>query len=252
MALRQGNRVPPARPDRVRRRARSAGHRGSGHPVRQGSRRRRGVRDVDDLFTLSAEQLAEASGSAKRGDKLAAQIQQAKSLPLGRILCAPGIVGTGRSMYRRIAARFGSMEAIRRADAAALREVDGIGAEKAPVIVQQLADQAQVIDRLVAAGVTMAPSEVSGTAQGPLNGKVVVVTGRMTGRLDGVGRSDMTTLIQKAGGRAGSSVSASTDYLVAAAGAGGKPSTKAARAQQLGVQVLSPDEFADMVTDYIS
>jgi DNA ligase (NAD+) len=209
------------------------------------------VQDVADLFTLTAEQLAEASGSAKRGAKLAEQIQQAKSLPLSRVLCALGIVGTGRSMSRRIAGRFGSMEAIRRADAAALREVDGIGAEKAPVIVQQLADQGQVIDKLVAAGVTMTESEVSGAGQGPLTGKVVVVTGKMTGLLDGLGRSDMTALIQKAGGEAGSSVSANTDYLVAAAAAGGKLSTKAARAQQLGVEVLSPDAFAALVSDYL-
>lgn len=209
------------------------------------------VQDVADLFTLTVEQLAEASGSAKRGAKLAEQIRQAKSLPLSRVLCALGIVGTGRSMCRRIAAHFGSMEAIRQADATALREVDGIGAEKAPDIVQQLADQGQVIDKLVAAGVTMTESEVSGEGQGPLTGKVVVVTGMMTGILDGLGRSDMTALIQKAGGRAGSSVSAKTDYLVAAAAAGGKLSTKAAKAQELGVEVLSPDAFAALVSDYL-
>lgn len=209
------------------------------------------VRDVADLFTLSTEQLTEASGSARRGAKLAEQIQQAKSLPLNRILCALGIVGTGRSMSRRIAAHFGTMEAIRRADTAALREVDGIGAEKAPVIVQQLADQGPVIDKLVAAGVTLTEPEAASTGQGPLTGKVVVVTGRMTGFLEGLGRSDMTALIQKAGGQAGSSVTANTDYLVAAPAAGGKLSTKAARAQQLGVEVLSPDAFAALVMDYL-
>jgi DNA ligase (NAD+) len=209
------------------------------------------VRDVADLFTLSTEQLTEASGSARRGAKLAEQIQQAKSLPLNRILCALGIVGTGRSMSRRIAAHFGTMEAIRRADAAALREVDGIGAEKAPVIVQQLTDQGPVIDKLVAAGVTLTEPEAASTGQGPLTGKVVVVTGRMTGFLEGLGRSDMTALIQKAGGQAGSSVTANTDYLVAAPAAGGKLSTKAARAQQLGVEVLSPDAFAALVMDYL-
>ncbi|MFE6412084.1 helix-hairpin-helix domain-containing protein [Streptomyces sp. NPDC057837] len=209
------------------------------------------VRDVADLFTLSTEQLTEASGSARRGAKLAEQIQQAKSLPLSRILCALGIVGPGRSMSRRIAAHFGTMEAIRRADAAALREVDGIGAEKAPAIVQQLADQGPVIDKLVAAGVTLTEPEAASTGQGPLTGKVVVVTGRMTGFLEGLERSDMTALIQKAGGRAGSSVTANTDYLVAAPAAGGKLSTKAARAQQLGMEVLSPDAFAALVMDYL-
>lgn len=103
----------------------------------------------------------------------------------------------------------------------------------------------------MAAVVTLTEPEAASTGQGPLTGKVVVVTGRMTGFLEGLGRSDMTALIQKAGGQAGSSVTANTDYLVAARAADGKLSTKAARAQQLGVEVLSPDAFAALVMDYL-
>lgn len=211
------------------------------------------VADIGDLFGLTVEQLTAASGSAKRGAKLAEQIEAAKSLPLNRVFCALGILGTGRSMARRIAAYFLTMEEIRKADAAALREVEGIGAEKAPVIVQQIAEQAPVIGKLIAAGVNMTePQKDSGEAGNkPLTGKTVVVTGKMTGPLDGLGRGDMTALIEKAGGRAGSSVTAKTDYLVAATAANGRLSSKAVSAAALGVEVLTPEAFAELIEGYL-
>lgn len=211
------------------------------------------VGDVADLFTLTEEQLTAASGSAKRGAKLAEQLQLAKSRPLSRVFCALGVPGTGRSMSRRIAAYFRTMEAIRTADAAVLQEVEGIGPEKAPVIVEQVAALAPVIDKLIAAGVNMAEPEQpdSEAADGPLAGKTVVVTGKMAGPLEGWGRSEMTALIEKAGGRAGSSVNSRTTYLVAAPSANGKPSSKAVKAQELGVEVLTPEDFAALLTEYL-
>ncbi|AXE28351.1 DNA ligase (NAD(+)) LigA (plasmid) [Streptomyces globosus] len=226
------------------------------------------VTDVADLFTLTVGQLTAASGSAKRGARLAEQIAAARSLPLSRVFCALGVLGTGRSMSRRIARHFGTMDAIRGADAAALQEVEGIGPEKAPVIVEQVAALAPVIDKLVAAGVNMteptaptaptAPTGPTGStagpapAEGPLTGKVVVVTGKMTGPLEAYGRSDMNTLIERAGGRAGSSVSSRTSILVAAPSANGKPSSKAVKAAGLGVEVLTPETFAELVTAYLT
>lgn len=212
------------------------------------------VADIGDLFGLTVEQFSAASGSTKRGVKLVQQIEEAKQLPLNRVFCALGVTGTGRSMSRRIAAHFRTMQKIREADASALREVEGIGTEKAPLIAKQIAEQAPVIDKLIAAGVNMTePEEGSGTSGLlPLAGKTVVVTGKMTGPLDGLGRSDMTALIGKAGGRAGSSVSAKTDYLVAAAAGDGKLSSKAVKALELGVEVLTPDAFAELLGDHLS
>ncbi|MFJ7955549.1 helix-hairpin-helix domain-containing protein [Streptomyces sp. NPDC096319] len=212
------------------------------------------VTDVADLFTLTEEQLTAASGSAKRGAKLAEQLRLARSRPLSRVFCALGVPGTGRSMSRRIAAHFGTMEAIRAADATALQEVEGIGPEKAPVIVEQVAVLAPVIDKLIAAGVTMTEprqDEAEDAAEGPLSGKTVVVTGRMTGPLDGWGRSEMGALIEKAGGRLGSGVNSRTTYLVAAPAAHGKPSSKAVKALELGVEVLAPAAFAALVAAYL-
>jgi DNA ligase (NAD+) len=213
------------------------------------------VTDIADLFTLTVEQLTTASGSAKRGTKLAEQIAVAKSLPLSRVFCALGVLGTGRSMSRRIARHFGTMDAIRQADAAAIQNVEGIGPEKAPVIVEQVAALAPVIDKLIEAGVNMTePEETTTDAQGagPLAGKVVVVTGKMSGPLEVYGRSEMNALIEKAGGRAGSSVNSRTSILVAAPSAGGKPSSKAVKAAELGVEVHTPEAFAELVADYLA
>ncbi|MEU8763545.1 NAD-dependent DNA ligase LigA [Streptomyces sp. NPDC048659] len=218
------------------------------------------VTDVADLFTLTEEQLAVASGSEKRGAKLAEQLGLARTRPLSRVFCALGIPGTGRSMSRRIAGHFGTMDAIRAATVEELQAVEGIGPEKAPVVVAELAALAPVVDKLVAAGVNMAeprragaddPTGAGSAGQGALAGKTVVVTGRMTGPLDGFGRSQMKELIERAGGRAGSGVNARTTYLVAAPSASGKPSSKATAARELGVEVLTPEEFAELVAEHL-
>ncbi|MGW7437847.1 NAD-dependent DNA ligase LigA [Streptomyces sp. NPDC054849] len=211
------------------------------------------VTDVADLFTLTEEQLTTASGSAKRGARLAEQIAAAKARPLSRVFCALGVLGTGRSMSRRIAAHFGTMDAIRQADASQMQEVDGIGGEKAPVIVEQLASLSQVIDKLIAAGVNMQePQQPQAVGEGPLAGNTVVVTGKMSGPLEHMGRSEMNALIEKAGGRAGGSVNSKTTYLVCAPSPSGKPSSKAVKATDLGVTVLTPEAFAELVTDYLA
>ncbi|MFH8258388.1 NAD-dependent DNA ligase LigA [Streptomyces roseolus] len=225
------------------------------------------VTDVADLFTLTEEQLTVASGSARRGAKLAEQFELARSRPLSRVFCALGIRGTGRRMSRRLAAHFGTMEAIRAASAEDLLAVEGIGPEKAPVVVAELAALAPVVDKLIAAGVNMteprqpglpagaadaADADGSAPAAGPLAGKTVVVTGKMTGRLDGFGRSQMNELIERAGGRAGSGVNGRTSYLVAAPSPAGKPSAKAVAAEKLGVEVLTPEAFAELVADHLA
>ncbi|MFC5182505.1 NAD-dependent DNA ligase LigA [Actinomadura harenae] len=230
------------------------------------------VTDFADLFTLEREQLLglERMGETSTANLLAA-IEAAKTKPLNKVFCALGVRGTGRSMSRRIARHFGAMEAIRAADAEAFTEVDGIGPEKAPVIVAELADLAPLIDKLVAAGLTMtepgvpagglrsvAETEESG-ADGetgadegeadalPLAGMTVVVTGAMTGALADLSRNEMNELIERAGGKSSSSVSARTSLLVA----GEKAGSKKAKAEGLGVPVSTPEEFADRVRDLL-
>ncbi|MFI6490972.1 NAD-dependent DNA ligase LigA [Streptomyces sp. NPDC050564] len=222
------------------------------------------VADLADLFGLTRDQLLglERMGETST-DNLLAAIGAAKGQPLSRVLCALGVRGTGRSMSRRIARYFATMDNIRAADAEAMQRVEGIGTEKAPSIVTELADLAPLIDKLAAAGVNMTepgatpPVPASGDADsggeaaepmgGPLAGMTVVVTGAMTGALEKLSRNQMNELVERAGGRASSSVSKKTTLVVAGEGAG----SKRAKAETLGIRLAAPDEFATLVADFI-
>ncbi|MEU9859970.1 NAD-dependent DNA ligase LigA [Streptomyces sp. NPDC047971] len=219
------------------------------------------VADLADLFTLTREQLLGLDRMGETStDNLLAAIATARTRPLARVLCALGIRGTGRSMSRRIARHFATMDAVRAADAEAMQRVEGIGAEKAPVIVAELAELAAVVDKLVAAGVNMSepgatpppppgaetPAEAP-VAAGPLAGLSVVVTGAMTGPLEALSRNQMNELIERAGGKSSSSVSRRTGLVVA----GEKAGSKRAKAEELGIRLVDPDEFATLLGDFL-
>ncbi|MFE0403348.1 NAD-dependent DNA ligase LigA [Streptomyces nigra] len=222
------------------------------------------VTDLADLFTLTRQQLLclERMGETST-DNLLAALASAKGQPLSRVLCALGVRGTGRSMSRRIARHFATMDNIRAADAEAMQQVEGIGTEKAPSIVAELAELAPLIDKLAATGVNMTepgatpPTPPGGAsddsdeetegAGGPLAGMTVVVTGAMTGPLEKLSRNQMNELIEQAGGRSSSSVSKKTTLVVAGDGAG----SKRAKAEGLGIRLATPDEFATLVADYL-
>ncbi|WP_218125363.1 NAD-dependent DNA ligase LigA [Glycomyces harbinensis] len=221
---------------------------------------RKTIADVADLFTLTREQLLDLDRMGdKSADNLIAAIARARAQPLNRVFCALGVLGTGRSMSLRIATHFGSMAAIQAADALALERVDGIGGEKAPVIVAELAELAPVIAKLHAAGVNMdqpgwvpprdGEDEASDEASAalPLAGMAVVVTGGMTGLLADYSRTQMNELIARAGGKASSSVSARTSLVVA----GEKAGSKLAKAQDLGVETVTPEAFAERLADFL-
>ncbi|WP_369185624.1 NAD-dependent DNA ligase LigA [Streptomyces sp. Y1] len=228
------------------------------------------VGDLADLFTLTREQLLTLDRMGETSaDKLLAAIETARTRPLGRVFCALGIRGTGRTMSRRIAAHFGSMAAIRAADAQALAAVDGIGTEKAALVLSELAEVAALLDRLAEQGVGTAVTEPAAVrtnpegvaegagggaadgaadgAAGPLAGQSVVVTGSMTGALAELSRNAMNELIERAGGKASSSVSKRTSLLVA----GEKAGSKRAKAEELGVPVMAPEEFAELVRGFL-
>lgn len=215
------------------------------------------IADFADLFFLTKEQLLglERMGETS-SDNLIAAIEQAKSRPLSRVFAALGVRGTGRSMSRRVARHFATMDAIRAADAEAIQQVEGMGPEKAPVVVDELIELAPLIDKLVRAGVNMTepgatppsaePQEPS--ADLPLVSMSVVVTGTMTGPLAQLSRNEVNELIERAGGKASSSVSAKTSLLVA----GEKAGSKRTKAESLGVRIVSPEEFAEQVNAFLA
>ncbi|MFI8811749.1 MULTISPECIES: NAD-dependent DNA ligase LigA [unclassified Streptomyces] len=230
------------------------------------------VTDFADLFTLEREQLLALDRMGETStDNLLAAIATARSRPLSRVFCALGVRGTGRSMSRRIARYFATMDRIVAADIEALQLVDGIGKEKAAGVVAELAELAPLIEKLVSAGVNMTepgvtPPPEPGTEQDgevdgeagtqtavapsdlPLDGMTVVVTGAMTGSLEKLSRNQMNELIERAGGKSSSSVSKRTSLLVA----GEKAGSKRTKAEGLGVRIAAPDEFAELIASFLS
>ncbi|MEV5685717.1 NAD-dependent DNA ligase LigA [Streptomyces sp. NPDC052164] len=230
------------------------------------------VTDFADLFTLERERLLALDRMGETStDNLLAAIATARSRPLSRVFCALGVRGTGRSMSRRIARYFATMDRIVAADIETLQLVDGIGKEKAAGVVAELAELAPLIEKLVRAGVNMTEpgvtpppepgTEQDGEADGeagtqtavapsdlPLDGMTVVVTGAMTGSLEKLSRNQMNELIERAGGKSSSSVSKRTSLLVA----GEKAGSKRTKAEGLGVRIAAPDEFAELIASFLS
>lgn len=208
------------------------------------------VADIADLFTLTH---ADLIGLDRMGEantvKLLAQIEAAKTRKLSRVFTALGVAGTGRSMSRRLAAHFNTMDAIVDADVDLLQAVPGIGAEKAPLIVSELADLAEVIAKLRAAGVNMveralAPADAQGPSPDtagelPFAGAKVCVSGSV----EGMTRDEAGEAVEALGGTSVGSVSKNTTILVAGPGAG----SKLAKAEQLGITVMTAAEFTQLV-----
>jgi DNA ligase (NAD+) len=207
------------------------------------------VTDVADLFTLTASELAKFD---RMGETSAAniviQIETAKTQPLARFITALGIQGTGRSLSRRIATAFPSLAELLNASADQLQYVDKIGIEKSSLIVSELADLADAIKKLIALGLPATVDAPTAQAIGgkPLAGQTVVVTGSMTGLLAEKSRNEMNELIEAAGGKSSSSVSKNTSFVVAGESAG----SKLEKANELGVTVLSPDDFVELLGLY--
>ncbi|ACL42306.1 DNA ligase, NAD-dependent (plasmid) [Pseudarthrobacter chlorophenolicus A6] len=223
------------------------------------------VKDVSDLFYLGEDQLAEvelgetSTGGTrtlgqKNAAKIMAEIEKAKSQPLNRVITALSMRFTGRTFGRRLAAEFGTMEALQAATVSQLANVEGIGQKKAEVIHEQLKKNAPVIAKLREAGVNMGAPKAAPAAGAkapkltkpdgkPMN---VVVTGSVKGSpLGSLSRSGVQELIEAKGGKASGSVSKTTDLLVC-----GEPgSSKFLKAQELGIRIVTPDEFAQMVED---
>ena len=205
------------------------------------------VRNVADIYTLTQEQL---EGLERMGEKsaanLAAAIERSKANPLYRVIFALGIRHVGENVAKLLAGHFRSMDALAHAAQADLLEVPTIGgaiAESAVEFFESEQNRA-AIRRLAEAGVRMADeapagSEAPGVDESEFRGKSFV----FTGALKRFTRQRAEETAQVLGGRTVSSVSRKTDYVVAGEDAG----SKLARARELGVRVLSEQDFVDML-----
>mgnify|MGYP001468924887 CR=1 FL=1 len=193
-----------------------------------------------DLYTLRIDEVAKLERMGpKSAENLIHAIERSKQNDLSRLLFAFGIRQVGQKAAKVLAARFGTLDALRGATVETLTEVNDIGEITARSLVAWLhSPQAEhLISALKDAGVNMASSAQSTGDQ--LAGKTFV----LTGTLAHFSRSEAGACIEALGGKVSSSVSKKTSYVVAGEEAG----SKLEKARTLGVPVLSEQEFLDMI-----
>ncbi|MFM7107818.1 MAG: NAD-dependent DNA ligase LigA [Planctomycetaceae bacterium] len=200
------------------------------------------VKDYADLYALAVDRL---EGLERMGKKsaaaLVAQIASSRDRGLVRVLNALGIRHVGPRVATLLCERFPTIEKLQAASEEALAEVPEIGPVIAKSVHEWLAGAygRRTIAGLAAAGVRLDVPAEDRVHEGPLTAKTLVVTGT----LEGFSRQEAEEAIRRAGGRAASSVSKKTDYVVAGAEAGSKLDT----ARKLGVPVLDEAEFTRLL-----
>jgi DNA ligase (NAD+) len=202
------------------------------------------IRDLGDIYRLDWETLATLDGL---GETSAANLRNAveasKDRPLQRLIFGLGIPFVGERSSRLLADRFHSLDNLIAADAETIDSVPGIGAVQAQGVFDffHTPQNLAVIEKLRAAGVRMFDAHAGdGPASGPLAGRSVVLTGRLTSMT----RPEAEEALRRAGANVAGSVSRKTTAVFAGEDAG----SKADRARELGVPVLGEDELRQVLS----
>lgn len=196
------------------------------------------VRDAADLYTVTPDALLALEGFAEQSaHALVEAIAASRAQPLRALLVALGIRHVGVAAAKSLARAFGSLDALRKSDVAALEALEGIGPTIAGSVAEYFAEQetAVMLDRLMAMGVAQTERSVGEDGPRPLAGLRVV----LTGTLPTLSRTEAANRIEAAGGTVTSSVSKKTDLVVAGAEAGEKQS----KAEQLGILIIDEAEL---------
>jgi DNA ligase (NAD+) len=200
--------------------------------------------DIEHLGTALIDQLVDQLVDLERMAEKSAQnvidsIEKSKTQPLCRLVAALGIRHIGGQSAQILADHFGSLEALMTADQQTFEPIDQIGPTMAKSLYEYFRNQEnrQVIDELLAAGVTPQPPTEERTDK--LAGRTIVVTGT----LENFSRQQIEQAIKQAGGKASSSVSKKTDFVLA----GAEPGSKLDKALQLGVKVIDEKQFLQML-----
>jgi len=198
------------------------------------------VADIADLFGLTHETLASLERMAeKSAQNIIDALEQSKRRPLARFLYALGIRHVGEHLAEVLAHEFRSIEKLSRATEEDLIAINEVGPEVAQSVVRFFQDPKNVenLRRLEKAGLRI--EEPSQTHQQKLRGRTFV----FTGVLASMGREEARSHVESRGGQTSSSVSSKVDYLVV----GENPGSKLDRARDLGIQIITEDQFREMM-----
>lgn len=199
------------------------------------------VTTVASLYYLTVEELASLERFGERSAQLLVdEIAKSKNQPFHRLLSSLGIPHIGTQTAKVLAKKFGSMEKLMDASMVELLQIETIGPEVSQSITQYFADEnaRNVISELTLAGLTMTAKEEIPSEQ-PFAGMTFVFTGTLTKWK----REEAANIVENLGGTSSSSVSKKTTYVIAGPGAG----SKLKKAQRFGVQILTEDEFAELI-----
>jgi DNA ligase (NAD+) len=202
------------------------------------------LQELPSLFRLRKQDLLELEGfGGKAADNLLGEIARARRTTLQRLLYGLGVPGVGEHLSRVLAERHPDLDSLARASAEKLREIPEVGPELARSIRDFFANQRnrRTIRELRQEGLELSNPLYGGEEQAPLAGLTLV----FTGSLEGWTREEAQRLVEDQGGRAASSVSGRTDYLVAGQG----PGSKLERAREEGVEVLDEKGFRRLLRE---
>lgn len=198
--------------------------------------------DMANLYDLEVDHLVplERLGQ-KSAENIVRNIAASVTVPYGRVLFALGIRYVGETTAKKLAAAVPSIDALMTASREELLEVEEVGGKIADSIIAYFADPRNVamVDRLRRAGVQMEAVQVEHLSE-VLAGRKIVISGTFERH----SRPELKELIELHGGTNQSSVSKTTDYLLAGAGIGPK---KLETAQKLGVRIISEEDFLRMI-----
>jgi len=198
------------------------------------------ISDVSDLYLLTKDDVMKLEGfQDKSSQKLIDNINVSKNCELYRFIYSLGIRHVGLKASKNLSKRFKTLNNLLNASVDELINTEDIGEIMANSI-RSFFDSVQgkrIVDLLLKNGVS--PQDYVGNDNNVLDGKTIVVTGT----LEKYSRQDIEALIENLGGKSASSVSKKTDFVVVGENAG----SKLAKAQQLGIRILSENEFDEMI-----
>ena len=198
------------------------------------------VRNFADLYYLEAQSISMLDRMGeKSAQNLIAAIEKSKQAGLARLLCAFGIRQVGQKAAKTLAMHFPDLDAVMEADVDELTAIQDIGAITAKFITEwfSLEQSKHQIHLLREAGVSFRSSEQL------LDNRFAGKTFVLTGTLQNYTREEASAIIEKYGGKASGSVSKKTSFVLAGENAG----SKLAKAQELGIPVISEEEFSGMI-----
>ena len=202
------------------------------------------LRGIEDIYYLTNDQI---SSLKKSGTKFAANlinaINKSKNNNLDRLISALGIRHVGTKAAKILAKEYGSMDNLMKANAVNLSLVEEIGQVTAQSIVEffEQKQTVELIGKLKSAGVNMKNLEEDEKS----DDRFAKMTFVLTGALENYTRDEASEIIEKFGGKTSGSVSRKTTFVLAGEEAG----SKLAKAEALGVKVITEEEFKEMISE---